>query len=61
MQLISEAIVAGSLESLKDDRRKLIEDRENRTLEAGAGNRAERRRIAAIERKKAKRAVGANT
>lgn len=58
MQMISEAIVAGSLEAIRLQRES-VEEAEKRRVEAGTANRAERRRVAALERKK-KRQVGAN-
>ena len=60
MRDISEAIVAGSLQAISEHRETAAEI-EKRRVDAGEGNRAERRRVAALERKKAKRLVGSNT
>lgn len=65
MRDISEAIVAGSLkaiiEHLETEHLETAAEIEKRRVDAGEGNRAERRRVAALERKKAKRLVGSNT
>ena len=64
MRDISEAIVAGSLqaiiEHLETEHLETAAEIEKRRVDAGEGNRAERRRVAALERKKAKRLVGSN-
>lgn len=59
MRDISEAIVAGSLQAISEHRETLAEI-EKRRVDAGEGNRAERRRVAALERKKTKRLVRPN-
>ena len=51
MHMISKAIVDGQLQAMRE----LMQKEEQQRVESGNGNRAERRRQKAIDRKEAKR------